>query len=42
MKDLELFRPIFERFNNLNLLALMEDLQQDRVAFNWWRNEGRI
>ena len=30
------FRGIFERFRNLNLLCLIEDLKHDNVAFAAW------
>jgi hypothetical protein len=32
----EQFRPIFERFQNLNLIVLLEDLRKGQVARNSW------
>jgi hypothetical protein len=32
----EQFRPIFERFQNLNLIVLIEDLKNDHVAVMGW------
>jgi hypothetical protein len=33
----EKFRYIFEKFQNLNLLVLLEDLRRDQVASSSWR-----
>lgn len=34
--SVEKFRHLFERFQNLNLLVLIEDLRQNRVAVGDW------
>jgi hypothetical protein len=33
----EKFRPIFERFQNLNLIVLLEDLNRNKVAMAAWK-----
>jgi hypothetical protein len=42
MTDLSKFRDLFARFQNVNLLALMRDLEEGRVIRNSWVRDGRM